>query len=94
MLKNTVGTSIPHHPEQTTTLESRPLRQLLQAIFATRSDQIGCERCFEQLDCFVEKALTGGDLAEAMPLVEDHLKRCGDCREEFEALLVALYALT
>jgi predicted anti-sigma-YlaC factor YlaD len=30
--------------------------------------------------------------AEAMPLVQDHLERCGDCREEFETLLAALRA--
>jgi predicted anti-sigma-YlaC factor YlaD len=28
-----------------------------------------------------------------MPLVQDHLGRCDDCREEFEALLAALRAL-
>jgi RNA polymerase sigma-70 factor (ECF subfamily) len=27
-----------------------------------------------------------------MPLVQDHLDRCGDCREEFELLLAALQA--
>jgi predicted anti-sigma-YlaC factor YlaD len=25
-----------------------------------------------------------------MPLVQDHLKRCGDCREEYETLSEAL----
>ena len=34
--------------------------------------------------------LYGLDAAAAMPLVEDHLDKCGDCREEFEALLEAL----
>jgi hypothetical protein len=28
-----------------------------------------------------------------MPLVQDHLERCGDCREEFQGLLAALQAL-
>jgi hypothetical protein len=57
-------------------------------------DEIGCDECFRQLDEFVEMALDGKDAAEAMPLVWDHLERCGDCREEFEALLAALHALT
>jgi len=32
----------------------------------------------------------GKNAAEAMPLVQEHLDRCNDCREEFEALLAAL----
>ncbi len=27
-----------------------------------------------------------------MPLAQDHLEKCGDCREEYEALLTALRA--
>ncbi len=36
--------------------------------------------------------LAGKNAAEALPLVQDHLERCGDCREKFEALLAALQA--
>jgi predicted anti-sigma-YlaC factor YlaD len=60
---------------------------------STRPDEIGCDECFEQLDCFVEMKLAGKNPAEAMPLVQDHLDRCGECREEFEALMMALRAL-
>jgi hypothetical protein len=28
-----------------------------------------------------------------MPLVQDHLEHCGECRQEFEALLMALQGL-
>jgi predicted anti-sigma-YlaC factor YlaD len=45
------------------------------------------------LDRFVEMKLAGKDAAAAMPLVHDHLERCRDCREEFEALLEVLRAL-
>ncbi len=58
----------------------------------TREEEIGCDECFEQLDRFVEMELSGLNVAEAMPLVQDHLEKCGDCREEFEALLEALRA--
>jgi predicted anti-sigma-YlaC factor YlaD len=37
--------------------------------------------------------LAGKPAEEAMPLVQDHLHRCGPCREEFEALLDALKQL-
>jgi predicted anti-sigma-YlaC factor YlaD len=45
------------------------------------------------VDRFVEMELAGLDAAEAMPLVQDHLDKCGSCREEFEALLRALRVL-
>jgi len=66
---------------------------MVRAIVNTRPDEIGCDECFEQLDRFVEVTLAGKNAAEAMPLVQDHLARCHDCREEFEALLAALRAL-
>lgn len=69
------------------------LREMAYSIMSTRPDEIGCDECFEQLDQFLELTLAGKNAAEAMPLVQDHLERCGDCREEFEALLTALRAL-
>jgi hypothetical protein len=75
------------------TLDLDTLKQMVRGIITTRPDEIGCDECFEQLDRFVEMKLAGKNAAEAMPLVQDHLERCNDCREEFEALLVALRAL-
>ena len=63
---------------------------LVRAILSTREDEIDCDRCFEELDRFVELELDGTDAAAALPLVQDHLARCPDCREEHEALLAAL----
>jgi hypothetical protein len=75
------------------TLEPAVLRQMVRGIITTRPDEIGCDECFEQLDRFVEMTLAGKNAAEAMPLVQDHLERCRNCREEFEALLTVLRAL-
>jgi hypothetical protein len=66
------------------------LEKIVMAVSRTREEEIGCDECFERLDRFVEMELSGLDVAAAMPLVEDHLDKCGDCREEFEALLEAL----
>lgn len=66
------------------------LEKIVMAVSRTREEEIGCDECFERLDRFVEMELSGLDAAAAMPLVEDHLDKCGDCREEFEALLEAL----
>jgi hypothetical protein len=74
-------------------LEPATLKRMARILIATRPDEIGCDECFEKLDRFVELMLTGKNAAEAMPLVEDHLRRCRDCREEFETLLAVLRAL-
>lgn len=63
---------------------------VLMAVSRTREEEIGCDECFERLERFVEVELSGLDATSAMPLVEDHLQKCGDCREEFEVLLEAL----
>jgi hypothetical protein len=67
-------------------------RILLREIAETREVEIGCDECFEQVDRFVEMKLSGLNTAQAMPLVQEHLEICGECREEFEALLLALGA--
>jgi hypothetical protein len=68
------------------------LKKMVRSVVSTRPDEIGCDDCFAQLDQFAELVLAGKNAAEAMPLVQDHLDRCMDCREEFEALLRALKA--
>jgi hypothetical protein len=79
-------------PGSNSELDPHALKGMVRGIVTTRPDEIGCDECFEQLDRFVEVTLAGKNAAEAMPLVQDHLDRCDDCREEFEALLAALEA--
>lgn len=73
-------------------LDRDKLKNLVREIAVTRPEEIGCDECLEQVDRFVEMELSGLNTAEAMPLVQDHLDKCDDCREEFEALLAALSA--
>lgn len=68
-------------------------KAVIREIAETREVEIGCDECFEQVDSFVEMELSGLDAAQAMPLVQDHLQICGECRDEFEALLAALRAV-
>ena len=75
-------------------LDLDTLKKMVRDIISTRPDEIGCDECFEELDRFVELVLAGKNAAQALPLVQDHLERCSDCREEFEALLTALGAVT
>jgi hypothetical protein len=74
-------------------VEPTQVKRMVRAILTTQEDEIGCDDCFEEIDRFVEMTLAGKDAAEAMPLVADHLQRCRDCREEYEALLRVLRAL-
>lgn len=69
------------------------IKKLINAAVNSRSDEIGCDECFEQLHNFAEMKLEGKTPEEAMPLVQDHLNRCGDCKEEYQALLEALQAV-
>jgi hypothetical protein len=92
-LKKIVRAIIPARPDEMTQVESDKLKRFIRGIMITHPDEIGCDECFEQLDRFVEMELAGKDAAEAMPLIQEHLERCGNCCEEFEALLAALHAL-
>lgn len=93
MLKKIIRTLFPARSEEAAKLETHMLKRLVRGIATTHPDEIGCDECFEQLDRFVEATLDGKQVDEAMPLVQDHLDRCGNCHEEFEALLDALRAL-
>lgn len=73
-------------------LDPGKLKRMVRDMLATSADEIGCDECFEQLDRFVDLELAGKGAAEALPLVQDHLNHCHNCREEFEALLTALRA--
>ena len=71
-----------------------PLQRIIKAIQETRSDEIDCGECFDELDQFAETVLAGKSAEEAMSLVQDHLNRCPNCHEEYEALLAALKSMT
>lgn len=78
--------------DRMTPLQPDQLARMVRMVATTRPDEIGCSECYEQLDRFADLHLAGKNASEAMPLVQDHLDRCNDCREEFEALLDALKA--
>lgn len=63
---------------------------MLRVVQATRDVEINCEECYNKIEKFVDMELSGKSAEEAMPLVEEHLQRCSECREEYEVLLTAL----
>ena len=61
---------------------------------AKNADQlfVTCDECWDKVDQFAEMTLAGKDPGEALPLVKEHIEKCGECRAEFEALLASLKA--
>lgn len=70
------------------------LKRLLTAIFTVHQseEQMDCETCSQQLDCLVELVNSGANLRELLPAVEEHLRCCPDCNEEFQALTAIIRA--
>ena len=60
--------------------------ELLHMVENTDEVEIGCDEVYELLDQYVEMEQRGEDVTSLLPLVERHLEKCRDCREEYEAL--------
>lgn len=71
-------------------VEPNIVKKVLRSILKTREQELDCDECFELMDRFVEIELAGKTADEALPLVRDHLDRCGACKEEYEALITVL----
>lgn len=74
-------------------LNTQILKKLFRAVINTHDDEMGCAECCDEIELFIEMKLEGKSPEDAYPLVQEHLKKCGDCREEYEALLKALKAV-
>ena len=68
------------------------LRKMIKQLEHTQDVELSCDEVLALLDQFTEAYLRGEDVARLLPLVQHHLDMCGDCREEFEALLRILQA--
>jgi len=62
-------------------------QQMLKAVQQTEEVEYFCDDVYRLIDEYVDLVRRGEDTSRLMPLVEHHLKMCGDCREEVEALL-------
>jgi hypothetical protein len=71
-------------------LTKETIRKMMQSIKMTYQHEIPCGECFMEVDRYAELELKGMNPSEAMPLVQQHLDRCINCKEEYEALLEAL----
>ena len=68
------------------------LKTMVRGVARTQEIEYSCDDTYRLLDEFAEAVVQGKDAARLMPLVQQHLELCPDCREEFEALLRVLRA--
>lgn len=58
--------------------------QVVDSLLMDSDPYLSCDECFEQIDTYVEEMLADPDHRDAP--MEVHLKACGVCAEEAEAL--------
>lgn len=68
------------------------VQKLARQLERTTEIEYACDDVHRLLDQFAEAVLRGEDVARLMPLVQQHIDLCPDCREEFEALMRILSA--
>lgn len=66
------------------------LKRIVKMIGKTRENEIPCDEAYRLLDQYAEALLRGEDAEKLFPQVAHHLELCMDCKEELEALLLAL----
>lgn len=74
-------------------LNTDVLKKILSKVPQTHAGEIGCDDCFEELHKFAEIELKGKSPEKAMPLIKEHLDNCGECRQEYQALLEGIKSL-
>jgi hypothetical protein len=64
--------------------------RLLGRLVGPRGPEIACERCFDELDRYVELELAGADADAAIPGMHAHLVGCPACAEDRDSLCALL----
>jgi hypothetical protein len=63
------------------------MNDTIRALLGPAGPELTCERCFEEIDRYVELELAGRDAEAAIPGMRAHLEGCPACREEHDSLL-------
>lgn len=61
-------------------------RRLLARLLGPAAAEVSCERCFDELDRYVEADLAGTDPEAVVPGMRAHLDGCPACAEDFAGL--------
>jgi hypothetical protein len=70
--------------------ETTPPDRLLGRLLGPEGHELSCERCFEELDRYVELELAGANADTAVPGMRAHLEGCSACAEDHESLRALL----
>jgi hypothetical protein len=62
------------------------LRRLLRHVADTTDEEITCSECFALVSRYVDLEAAGQAGEGVLPELQQHLRQCGVCREEYEAL--------
>lgn len=77
-------------PRRSVLREIERTKRLISMVEATEDQEIACEETSRLLDEYADLVIRGEDAGALMPAVRHHLSMCMDCRQEYEALLIAL----
>ncbi len=61
--------------------------RLVARLLGPGRPQLSCERCFDELDRYVELELAGAAADAAIPGMRAHLEGCPACEEDHDSLL-------
>jgi anti-sigma factor RsiW len=64
--------------------------RLIGRLLGPAGPELSCERCFEELDRYVELELSGADADAAIPGMRAHLAGCSACAEDHQSLRAML----
>ena len=62
-------------------------RRTIDMLLGPDGPELTCERCFEELDRYVELELAGADADVEVPGMRAHLAGCPACAEDHSSLL-------
>jgi hypothetical protein len=74
-------------------LSYQQISHLIVLTLSTKVDILGCDGCLELMDKFAQAELDRVELPDALECVRIHLEQCKCCRDEYEALMIGLYAI-
>jgi hypothetical protein len=73
-------------------LDQDQIDKLMTSVADTRDREMACDECLAGMAEYAEANLLGLEMSEALDSVRAHIDFCGECAEEYEALLEALHA--
>jgi hypothetical protein len=67
-------------------VELPAFQRLLRNIADTEDEEISCTECLDLVPEFVDLEVAGPTSDRTLPRLQQHLRQCGICHEEYEAL--------